>query len=399
MLHRIALHLLVSLTITTVALAGNKKCPDYKYSSGEHKQLGDNGFLKACANTNLINLCSEFKIPRADGDFNYSYGDVVALGDYFSNADRAYKNKINIDSADQLFRCIDKQGRVQYKQKTHPEVNYPTCYWAIAVSSQDYLKLASTNEDHFAWDNILAYIYYHEKALALATSAHLNKDFDQFKKALFYNGFADHFLTDSFAAGHVRVPRRQVLNWTKDNVDAPLKHFVSDALAMILHNYDGKTLSGKEIGVLVRNSRGDEWTTHSDEEMNTCRPDTDPSIRLPTTAVELSVNEIFQTFNTGEIPSGVFSALRYAPFPTQKLPLDQIKLTGSYAKNEKIFDKLENSLPSPLKMVLPKSALSRMMWQLLEIRRQFAIQNQADLMANPHLQLRMPAEFIEAYTN
>lgn len=32
---------------------------------------------------------------------------------------------------------------------------------------------------------------------------------ETFRWALFTNAFADHFLTDAFAAGHVRVPRAE----------------------------------------------------------------------------------------------------------------------------------------------------------------------------------------------
>ena len=170
----------------------------------------------------MINICSEFTVPREDGQFNYSYGDLVVLGDFFSSPDRAYRNNVNVNRIDDLYRCINKQGRVQYQQKTHPEVKYPTCAWYIAGASHDFLKLASTNEEHFAWNNIVEYTKQHDRALDLAIQGHADQDFNFLKKALFYNGVADHYLTDSFAAGHIRVPRKQILSWTKKKYFLPI---------------------------------------------------------------------------------------------------------------------------------------------------------------------------------
>lgn len=389
----------LTLTLALTTSAHGKECSNAKYSSGEHKQLGNSGFLAACEASNLIDNCAEFRIPREDGRFDYSYGEIVALGDYFSNADRAYNNKIMRPISESLFRCITKQGRVQYEQKTHPEVKYPSCTWQNALAAPDYLKLASTNQEHFAWNNIVAYTKYHEYALDIALQAYLKQDLARLQKALFYNAFADHFLTDSFAAGHVRVPRNQILSWTKKNIFRPFQHFISDAFALLLHDNDGKDSSGREVGIEVKNSRGDHWVTHSDQELNTCKPDSHISIRLPVKSVEHSIRDIFETFKTGLKPTGVLNSLLYVPTPVEKIPLEHFKLTANKAQNIKNIKRLERSLPAPLRWMTSRAALAKMIHALPEIRDQFATQNRQEAEASSLIQLRFPAEYLDAHTN
>lgn len=64
-----------------------------------------------------------------------------------------------------------------------------------------YLGLARINWDHFGADARTAYNAGHSKALDVAIAGDL-------EKADAMNAFADHFLEDSFSAGHLRTPRR-----------------------------------------------------------------------------------------------------------------------------------------------------------------------------------------------
>lgn len=63
-----------------------------------------------------------------------------------------------------------------------------------------YLKLAQLNFDHFGIDARTAYNIGHARALDEAVSGDL-------ERAYTINAFADHFLEDSFSAGHLRTPR------------------------------------------------------------------------------------------------------------------------------------------------------------------------------------------------
>ena len=64
-----------------------------------------------------------------------------------------------------------------------------------------YLGLAKINWDHFGADARTAYNAGHRTALEAAVKGDL-------EDAYTMNAFADHFLEDSFSAGHLRTPRR-----------------------------------------------------------------------------------------------------------------------------------------------------------------------------------------------
>jgi len=71
-----------------------------------------------------------------------------------------------------------------------------------------YLKIAAINFDHFGADAWTAYIAGHSTAMAVAAQggpANL-------ELAYAMNAHADHFLEDSFSAGHMRTPRRILHN-------------------------------------------------------------------------------------------------------------------------------------------------------------------------------------------
>ena len=69
-------------------------------------------------------------------------------------------------------------------------------------SGPTYLGLTHMNWDHFGEDARTAYLAGHSVALETAKE-------DLFL-AYAQNAFADHFLQDSFAAGHARTPRREL---------------------------------------------------------------------------------------------------------------------------------------------------------------------------------------------
>ncbi len=79
--------------------------------------------------------------------------------------------------------------------------------WATTGRSPpalSYLNLAKINWDHFGPDARIAYNAGHRAALDIA----LKGGNDNLELAYAMNAFADHFLQDSFSAGHLRTPRR-----------------------------------------------------------------------------------------------------------------------------------------------------------------------------------------------
>ncbi|RBJ65953.1 phospholipase, partial [Pseudomonas sp. MWU12-2534b] len=73
-----------------------------------------------------------------------------------------------------------------------------------------YMKLAANNADHFGEWALAAYVAGHTAALKQAALAGKTADDKQLELAYAMNAFADHFLTDLFSAGHVRVPRKKL---------------------------------------------------------------------------------------------------------------------------------------------------------------------------------------------
>lgn len=72
--------------------------------------------------------------------------------------------------------------------------------WANGAS---FMQLLENNVDHFAAEARQTYNAGHALALDWAARGDLTK-------AISVNGFADHFLEDCFAAGHIRVPPGEI---------------------------------------------------------------------------------------------------------------------------------------------------------------------------------------------
>lgn len=73
----------------------------------------------------------------------------------------------------------------------------------LGVPELNYIELAKINFDHFGLNARTAYNAGHSMALAEASQGSP----ESLEKAYAINAFADHFLEDSFASGHMRVPR------------------------------------------------------------------------------------------------------------------------------------------------------------------------------------------------
>jgi hypothetical protein len=85
---------------------------------------------------------------------------------------------------------------------TLPSVNGKLTWITIGRSGfPSYLGLARINWDHFGNDARTAYNAGHSIAIQKAFG-------DDLEGAYTWNAFADHFLEDSFSAGHLRTPRR-----------------------------------------------------------------------------------------------------------------------------------------------------------------------------------------------
>lgn len=161
--------------------------PVFSWNYKEHAQIGYEAYKLACQE--LLNdksitgesfiflnkiICKDIEIQAK------KYGQSVALaGDYLSNPNKFLKD-------------IDKGLR---------EANDPF----------NYGRLALKNSYHFHPEVILKWRKYHLQALSIARSLKKKDNYlnniDIFEKALYTNAFADHYLYDSFASGHMGFNR------------------------------------------------------------------------------------------------------------------------------------------------------------------------------------------------
>lgn len=159
-----------------------------------------------------------------------------------------------------------------------------------------YITLAEINFDHFAPDAIKAYRVGHKSALALAKQAHdnyLTGDRHSAERLLSeayaQNAFANHYLSDAFASGHMRTPRYLI--------DKQL--FLPKALkllvANLMHDEDNRE------GLYVHNRRGYSWKAYGDGMLQEAYAA--DHRRLVIQAMQESADAIFKTFHTGEIPT------------------------------------------------------------------------------------------------
>ncbi|KAI1456392.1 hypothetical protein F4805DRAFT_230054 [Annulohypoxylon moriforme] len=155
-----------------------------------------------------------------------------------------------------------------------------------------YLGLARINWDHFGADARIAYNAGHSLALDVAISGNL-------EKAYTMNAFADHYLEDSFFAGHLRTPRRY-LHSSSWFLPAP------DYCAKLMHDEDNA------IGLSVRNPAGETWTAYGDK--RGLDLENDENKKRCIKALQVSADEIYDAWKSKSKPSkSNYGAWAHAP--------------------------------------------------------------------------------------
>ncbi|MDY7232329.1 hypothetical protein [Hyalangium rubrum] len=182
-----------------------------------------------------------------------TYGEVVALaGDYYATPEEL-ASELTPAVADAI-RGVTPQDEGTFLLNTHRG-------WF------DYAMLANENQDHFAPRSWARYARHHREALEMA----VRKDLDA---ALVRNAFADHFLTDAFASGHLRVPRNALEG-------------LSGALpTRKMHDEENVH------GLWVQSASGFVWRSYGDDHLGT----NPVHLTLTAHAVGLSLLRIFKAY-------------------------------------------------------------------------------------------------------
>jgi len=172
----------------------------HRYGTGEHAELGSG------------------RIVTVNG-VQMTEGDLIAIGDFFASPDDMFKA-----SPDELRRLVGLIERDKRAVQGNPgDARVTADEWQAATGGR-YVDLAKANDAHFGpstdpkvvapADHKSEWQKLHRQAL---DSVHKSKSVTDDARAV--NGFASHFLTDAFAAGHL-VAKAQVVDHAKTKFDA-----------------------------------------------------------------------------------------------------------------------------------------------------------------------------------
>ncbi len=189
------------------------------FDTGEHILFGENlQDLPHFQGSILSQAGRKFALGQASGSGGrqeFSYGDIVACGDFyedFAEMNRAPQNQLRA-----LHRLL-RQSEAFYRRNVGNPGNVgsgPGIDWSGTVP--EYVDLALKNFTHFAPPNAAlvpitpasgeragthksAWEHYHLQA---ANIVRQGRDSTAIHEALPVNAFADHFLTDAFSTGHL----------------------------------------------------------------------------------------------------------------------------------------------------------------------------------------------------
>ncbi|WP_277210878.1 hypothetical protein [Isoptericola croceus] len=158
-----------------------------------------------------------------------------------------------------------------------------------------FIRLAIANMDHFGKDAEKAYLAGHAAACAMAPH--------DLNRAIAMNAFADHYLTDLFASGHIRTPRR-LLNdtaWTGES--ALSRQTIGGLLSRAMHGEENRT------GLHVASTRKPEgWVAYGDRVE--LEPKAAANLAEAIRAVQASFDDVLRSAQ-GVPPT--FTALQYVP--------------------------------------------------------------------------------------
>lgn len=184
-----------------------------------------------------------------------------------------------------------------------------------------YTKLASRNHDHFGQDAIDSYLAGHSLALKTASWAKRLSSPDLLRQAYAYEAFAQHYLTDLAASGHLRTPRKDIADWCSYT-----PYILSLDLANIMHQEDNVN------GIYVTDMNGDSWFASGDNEMFINRDS--KQLNKLVEKMQKSADQVYDIY-TGSI--SVNDA-----YEKSKLWMPNLEKISNDARNTPVLFKMEN---------------------------------------------------------
>lgn len=153
-----------------------------------------------------------------------------------------------------------------------------------------FLRLAEVDYDHFGADAWIAYSTGHTLAIETAIKARDSHDLKKLETAYAMNAFASHFLSDRFAAGHMRTPRYELSTKVTPSLTGSI-------LSTFMHGEENA------YGLHVHNIRGDRWFAFGDKLYFS--PGNAYSRKMQAEALQNSANQIFTAYQKGFVDDDV----------------------------------------------------------------------------------------------
>ena len=171
-----------------------------------------------------------------------------------------------------------------------------------------YMQLSQDNLDHFGADAVKSYSAGHLAAMMVVIKTMGADAFARraaLEQAYAINAFADHFLTDLFSAGHIRTPRRALVE------KMPNDPFSAGLCALVMHDEENAA------GLNVANAAGDRWKAYGDGYLLDAGRypgvvDDRANLAMVRAAVKASIAEVYDVWTTGVIPSS-YASLALVP--------------------------------------------------------------------------------------
>ncbi len=172
-------------------------------------------------------------------NFLNSFGDEISTIAKFVAAGSTGKNPYDDGS---MFKGGEKRDLVYNSdsggtKRTRLESldNWPVIQLLTFLDEGRMTALATFNWDHFAYNGYSAKAYLAGHLLAIDTAAK-----GDLELAYAYDAYACHFLSDMFAVGHLRTPRKALYTGIKTSGPSPWSSSLGGYLSKMMHDEDNK---------------------------------------------------------------------------------------------------------------------------------------------------------------
>lgn len=232
----------------------------HRFESDEHLELGREGSFGPHGETQMVRLADDYMIE---------YGEMVAMaGDFFGSIAQMRQLAANDGKGAGTREELEYVRVVKIHNQKNKKDNYSK--GAVEAADKRYYELALGNRSHFLnptvgdmgkttdekgselgtrfrvegfrmiqetvpLNSVAAYRMNHMQALVEAYTAGLSGE--SIDSALAAEAFSNHFLTDSFAAGHVLTPRADATEYWNKKVpmfNYNLKGYIAERMAKVL---------------------------------------------------------------------------------------------------------------------------------------------------------------------